>query len=62
MKVTEWFPPKIKPLADRPGRYEVKCPSGDKNCTHHYWDGKVWWPRKGALFPYPSVTWRGRAK
>lgn len=41
MKVTGWFPHKIKPV--RKGWYEVEGCGGFMDCAGmHHWDGKNW--------------------
>lgn len=65
MKVTQWFPPKEKPV--RSGVYQTRTP-GNGKILYCYWTGSYWclrmaskdslvrWQRKSLS---QKVTWRG---
>ena len=71
-KLTEWYPPRIKPLANRPGTYNASTNSCDDVLRH--WDGKSWslswyaqWAdylielRKNTKTTQRGIFWRGLA-
>ena len=58
-EMTDWYPGHIKPLADRPGKYEREWSSGTK--YKDWWTGNYWTTHDGGTpaFWKQNLPWRG---
>lgn len=55
-RVTDWFPMRVLPCADRKGEYEVRFDNAPESLE--YWDGKRWPTLAGN---FHATGWRGVA-